>query len=176
MEKYYQMDEIIDSFKTQFGCILKYERISIKLGNIHAFFIEIEESCLKNSWKEMRNFIAIKFQNVLSSEFERWNTYLLYLVKNSLSTDLKYQIENDTFSSRKIVIEGKSDIAKIIEEHILNSDIEINSTIKNDLNFIPNPIIFENIVDIEVKLRVTDVIKEAHSQILNRIKEESHEI
>jgi len=176
MEKSYQMDEIIDSFNTQFDCFLKYEPIPIELGKAHAFFIEIDDSSLNNSWKEMRNFIAIKFQNTLSIEFERWNTYLFYIVSEAISNDLKYQIENDTFSSRKIVIEGKSNIAEIIDIHILNRDITIDNTPVIDSVFTPNPLIFNQVLDVEVKLRVTQSLKDAHSRIINKFKEESHEI
>jgi hypothetical protein len=176
MEKYYQMDKIIDLFKKQFDCILKYESISFELGKAHAFFIEIEDSFSNSSWKEMRNFLAIKFQNTLSNEFERWNIYLFYIVNSSIGEDLKYQIENDTFSSRKIVIEGNSDVTKIIDEHILNSDIKIESSEVSDRVFTPNPLIFNEVFDIEAKLRVTDSLKEAHSKILNKLKEVYHEI
>lgn len=92
------------------------------------------------------------------------------MANNSIDNDLKYQIENDTFSSRKIVIEGIFDLQKIIEKHILNSDINIESSPIIESDFASNPIIFSQLVDIEVKLKVTDPLKEAHSKIINAIK------
>lgn len=166
----------MNSFKKQFNCILKYEAISFELGKAHAFFIEIEDSFSNSSWKEMRNFIAIEFQNTLLDEFERWNIYLFYIVKSSIRKDLKYKIENDTFSSRKIVIEEKYDHTEIIEEHILNCDITINEAKGEDIVFTPNLILFDEVASVEVKSRVTNPLKEAHSRILRKLKEVSNEI
>jgi len=176
------MNKIINSFKKQFNCTLKYESISFELGKAHAFFIEIEDSISISYWKEMRNFIAIEFQNTLFNEFERWNIYLFYNVSSTISNELKYQIENDTFSSRKIVIEGKSDYTEIINVHILNSDITIDEAIENDeaveniVVFTPNREIYDELAIVEVKSRVTNPLKEAHSRILRKLKEGSHEI
>ena len=176
MEKSYQMDEIIDSFIKQFNCSMSYEPIPLGLGNAHAFFIKMEDVLLNEVWKDMRNFIAIKFQNNLSVEFDRWNVYIFYIASTFIDNDLKYQIENDTFSSRKIVIEGVFDLQKIIEEHILNSDITIDSTPISESNFTPNPIIYNQLENLEVKSKVTDALKAAHLKIKNIIKKESHEI
>lgn len=176
MEAYFQMDKIISSFKEQFNCILNYVPVSFEKGIAHAFFINIEDLSFVGSWKVMRNFIAIEFQNKLLNEFERWNIYLFYIVNSSIGEDLKYQIENDTFSCRKIVIEGKSDVTNIICEHILNSDIKIESTTVSGNAFAPNPLIYNEVIMIETKSKVTVSLKEAYSKILNKLKEVSHEI
>ena len=49
---------------------------------------------------------ASEYQLDETDEFERWNFYLFYVVdnKNTIDRNLKYEIEHDTISSRKIVV------------------------------------------------------------------------
>ena len=63
---------------------------------------------LQEQWKNIRNDIA-ESQRFIDDEFERWNHYLFYLADEEAIKDiaLKYQIEHDTISSRKIVIPAK---------------------------------------------------------------------
>lgn len=170
------MDEIIKSFIKIFKCNMNYTPISLGLGNAHVFFINTNNLLLNDVWKEMRNFIAIKFQNNLAIEFERWNVYVFYIVEFPLDDALKYKIENDTFSSRKIVIEGNYDFEKIIKEHILNNDIVINSISISKKKFKPNSLIYNQLEELKVKTKVTDKMKDAYAQIVDRIKENANEI
>ena len=64
---------------------------------------------LAQEWENIRNRIAYR-QSSIEDEFERWNHYLFYLVEEDVMNDinLKYKIEHDTLSSRKILI-SKSD-------------------------------------------------------------------
>lgn len=61
---------------------------------------------LRETWRNYRNDFAIEFQTDDIDEFERWNFYLFYVVdnKNAIDRSLKYEIEHDTISSRKIVV------------------------------------------------------------------------
>ena len=61
-------------------------------------------------------------------DFERWNFYLFYVVENKSKIDrtLKYEIEHDTVSSRKIII----DCAEFTDG---NYDTLIASYIKYDI-------------------------------------------
>ena len=60
---------------------------------------------LKTEWVAIRNEVA-NLQSLADDEFERWNHYLFYLVEDDALRDinLKYKIEHDTISSRKILI------------------------------------------------------------------------
>lgn len=60
---------------------------------------------LKNEWEAIRNEVA-NYQSGVEDEFERWNHYLFYLVDEEVmrDTNLKYKIEHDTISSRKILV------------------------------------------------------------------------
>lgn len=76
-------------------------------GNILVCITEcLTEDELRNDWRSYRNDFASEYQLDETDEFERWNFYLFYVVdnKNTIDRNLKYEIEHDTISSRKIVV------------------------------------------------------------------------
>lgn len=169
--------KIISDLHEEFeGITFDFQEIKYE-GKLPCFFISVEsELKLAEVWMRVSDIIAINYQATLNDEFSIWNIYLFFFIEETISNELKYLIENDTFSSRKIIIERKYDLNKIIEEHILNTDISIDSTPICESNFTPNPIIYKQLENLETKLKVTQSIKEAHSQIINTIKNKSHEI
>ena len=66
----------------------------------------LTEDELRETWRKYRNDFAVEYQTDDIDEFERWNFYLFYIVdnKNAIDRNLKYEIEHDTISSRKIVV------------------------------------------------------------------------
>lgn len=66
----------------------------------------LTEDELRETWRKYRNDFAVEYQTDDIDEFERWNFYLFYVVdnKNAIDRNLKYEIEHDTISSRKIVV------------------------------------------------------------------------
>lgn len=66
----------------------------------------LTEDELRGTWRNYRNDFAVEYQTDDIDEFERWNFYLFYIVdnKNAIDRNLKYEIEHDTISSRKIVV------------------------------------------------------------------------
>lgn len=66
----------------------------------------LTEDKLRENWRNYRNDFAVEYQTDDIDEFERWNFYLFYVVdnKNAIDRNLKYEIEHDTISSRKIVV------------------------------------------------------------------------
>ncbi len=174
----YSIETMISDLDNEFeNASFSFEEINYQ-GKLPCFFITVKsEEELTRIWMKVSDIIAVNCQSRMKNEFSIWNLYLFFIVSETISNDLKYQIENDTFSSRKIVIEGESDVAKIIDEHILNRDIKIDSSmISSSAVFKPNPIIFDQIFDVEVKTRVTEAIKVAHSQIIKKIKAIPNEI
>ncbi|MUP39852.1 ABC-three component system middle component 1 [Labilibaculum euxinus] len=173
----YSVDTLISDLKEEFDNVeFSFEEKRYQ-GRLPCFFISVEsEEELARIWMKVSDIIAVNYQSRMKNEFSIWNLYLFFIVSETISNDLKYQIENDTFSSRKIVIDEKANLTKIVDEHILNSDIKIDDGIINNINFIPSSIIFNHVADIEVKSRLTDAVKKAHSQIIKKIKEESNEI
>ncbi|HEV7350359.1 ABC-three component system middle component 1 [Telluribacter sp.] len=99
-------------------------------GTIHSFFLQCSTSqVLEEEWQSLSNAIAFHYQSKIESEFERWNFYLFYLVDTLVNRGLKFRIENDPISSRKIVIDNfkgtltPPDIKDIIDEHITNRNV-----------------------------------------------------
>ena len=71
------------------------------------------------------------------SDFDRWNFYIIYISKDCVSKELKNKIENDKFSSRKIVEDtcakefNHEEANRLIVKHITNADLkEIVETTK----------------------------------------------
>lgn len=141
-------------------------------GIIPAFFINIkDQKSLTNQWKAITEFIAIHFQSLLRNEFSVWNVYLFFILEQEVKDDLKYIIENDTFSSRKIIVFPKKDIESIIQEHIKNDDTEIQSIIGfEETPFQPNSDVWKILNGISYKKKITDDIKEALKQIIDKVK------
>jgi hypothetical protein len=129
--------QIIEQFKNLFdGVALNYEPVKVEEGIAHVFFLKYENAeTIENSWRKVSNFIALKCQSIASDDFGKWNTYLFFLIDGQLSVDLKYKIENDTFSSRKIVVESTANFNEVINKYILNNDLEL--TIENSKEQIP---------------------------------------
>lgn len=89
---------------------------------------------LEKYWEAISNSIAAIYQSVLvkkEDEFERWNIYVVFLSKENVEKELKFKIENDKFSSRKIVHSRpeenlEDDLAlRIIIEQITNEDLQL---------------------------------------------------
>ncbi|PWK72888.1 hypothetical protein LX99_04218 [Mucilaginibacter oryzae] len=99
-------------------------------GNVSVFvFYFEEEKHLGKTWNNVSGNVAGLYQAELTEDFDVWNIYMFYLCKSEVSLALKYKIENDRFSSRKIILDNYdeeiSDIGvnDIINEHITNVDI-----------------------------------------------------
>lgn len=169
----YLTDDLQTALKNKFSDILVFEYREINLGGtIPAFFINIkDEENLRGQWKAVTEFIAINFQSSLKNEFCVWNVYLFFITPDVISDELKYVIENDTFSSRKIVIAPELEIDAIIKEHILNTDLNITPTIvKQEAPFAPNPIVWEYLNQIPPKKKVTEEITSGLNLIIENIK------
>lgn len=172
-------DKILDDLGQRFENMkFSYREISFG-GNIHVFFVtDIEETDLKEYWEKISEFIATNFQVSLDEEFSVWNIYLFFLVKENVSNEIKYQIENDTFSSRKIVINRETDFDKIINEHIINNNLTITPQKKSDdIEFKPNSIIWEVLERRTLKKkRRTYEAEPALDEIIVKLKEVENEI
>lgn len=102
-------------------------------GKISVFtFIMKTKKELAENWEIIISSVAAHYQAELvntNQDFERWNIYLLFLIEGKVDVDLKYKIENDKFSSRKIIQEEwkqgfeEDKIKTLISERILNTDL-----------------------------------------------------
>ena len=98
-------------------------------GSIHVFLLKfINEDELANDWRKISNAIAVYFQSKIEDDFGKWNTYIFFQTNFEPSENyrnIKYKIEKDIFSSRKIMIEEDKDLNTIIDEHILSKNLNI---------------------------------------------------
>lgn len=105
---------------------------AFSLITFHVFIIEIDKGILEETWKKINNKVAFYMQDKFANTFEKWNLYLFYLIKNECSITIKYKIENNPFSSRKIVIddnnEKKMSHNQIISNYIFDSEIKLDSS------------------------------------------------
>lgn len=93
------------------------------------------QSC-KDNWLNITTEIAINFQAALTSELALWNIYLVFICPEQIDKHLKYQIENNRFALRKIVLASKIDettweqqIRDMLGRAILGDDLELDSAL-----------------------------------------------
>jgi len=176
-----QIESLQEYFQKEFVDVkLDYQPVSMATGLVHSFFVKFDsEEVLNRMWRKISNFIALYFQNNLENEFERWNLYLFFLIKQKISNDLKYQIVNDTFSSRKIIIDQRMDQISIINDYILNNNLnigEVNSKLADDA-FQPDIMIWDFLKNKMFKnVRITADIEKSFSQLVKAVKEKDYEI
>lgn len=100
---------------------------------INIFFLEANNDIINENWKRFSNMVAANYQNseyMSDSEFDRWNFYIIYISKDKISKELKNKIENDKFSSRKIVEDSydkefnDDEANRLIVKHITNADLK----------------------------------------------------
>ncbi|MEI6892925.1 MAG: ABC-three component system middle component 1 [Pontiella sp.] len=58
---------------------------------------------LDKKWRAINSYVSALSLDNRKSEFERWNSYLIFVCDEEVETPLKYEIENDKFAMRKIV-------------------------------------------------------------------------
>lgn len=163
-----------ERFKTEFPDLsMDYRSISLGQGEIHSFFVRLtSEGRLTENWRLLSNFFALYFQNQIKDEFEKWNLYVFYLVNKPVSNSIRYLIENDTFSSRKIVVENESEYDQIIAENILNNNLNVASgeQVSTSEIFVPNSILWENLNSKTLKRKKRlDAANDALDAIVKRL-------
>lgn len=60
-------------------------------------------SMLKEKWREVSDCISHDYLTGKISDFERWNSYLVFICNLDVPNALKYEIENDKLYMRKLV-------------------------------------------------------------------------
>lgn len=110
-----------------------YHYINEGRFKINVFFLEADNPTLNDSWKRFSNMVAANYQtaeHMSDSEFDRWNFYIIFISKDSISKELKNKVENDKFSSRKIIVDtyakefNHEEANLLIVKHITNADLK----------------------------------------------------
>lgn len=125
-----------------------------KSYSCNAFVVTLNtEEELKLFWEDYRNDIASYFQAELQVEIEIWNIYLFFVVLEPVSRELKYRIQQDKYSSRKIVLcnethivehfytKGQLDVEQMLQKCLfsvqidkLSLDSKIEGSVKQLIN------------------------------------------
>lgn len=133
MEKYLEystavINQLKEKYKT---CDFHFHLDDVNV-KISVFFVLTNSSSLRESesWKKISEEIALKYQTKLDTVYEKWNLYIIYITNDIAPKELKNQIENDKFSSRKIVEDSYNkkfnddEADRLIIKHITNSDLK----------------------------------------------------
>lgn len=101
--------------------------------NIYIFLVIVEDELeLEKIYDTIAASIATEFQINLSRKIEKWNIYLIFESRNIISENLKFKIEQDKYSSRKIVWDllGEKEIGnkEFLDDRLFN--LSINKDLK----------------------------------------------
>lgn len=83
------------------------------------------------NWRSIQNMVAVYHQH--SGAFDGWNMYLVFVSSERISVWEKYEIENNKFSARKIVLDslyGTPNIEQLIielERQLFSSDLKLET-------------------------------------------------
>lgn len=174
----FSIDQFLASLNEKFvNFNISYQNLSYN-GNMPVFFVRSPtEEDLADSWTKLVDAIAFDFQSQLTDEFQIWNIYVFFIhplvVANLVSfNSLKLQIENDTFSSRKIVVEDDEQ-ENIINEHIINSNVNFfpDRAAHPSAQLDSNPLLWSILEDRRLKKqRMTSEAGSAFDELVNKLK------
>jgi len=170
--------EILQELSNKYtNCTFNFQLVELNV-NISVFFVLTNSSVLEenNLWQKISEEVALKYQPKLDSIYEKWNLYIIYVTNDKTSKELKNKIENDKFSSRKIVEDlydyefGNEEANDLIVKHITNTDLnEILSQTQDKIREEYNPINSElwSLIHNDVSFgRDTDLQKKIVEQII----------
>lgn len=171
------VDKFVAAFKQEFiSATVLVKKVDTGDSQIHSVFVgNLDAKVLKNEWVRITNFIAIQYQSNLNSDFERWNLYLFFLItdEKSVSDDLKYTIENNTFSSRKIIEDASLSAELLIKKHV-NNELTINEDVKRTeyTDFTYDPLIYNVLKEKKLKNKkiLSKSLEDAYAELIIKIK------
>lgn len=150
-----------------------FELNHFSIGKVHfggevivCFVNFIDDTVLRNQWKELNSYLTAKFIPTVKDDYSKWNFYVFYLSNETVEKQLKYEIENNKFSSRKIVIQKVNSITEkeinlLISEHITNDNIQIGVEKKQSIKFKKNTSLSKIIDKLSLNKRSDDDLQNA---------------
>ncbi|WNH07671.1 ABC-three component system middle component 1 [Thalassobellus suaedae] len=110
--------------------------------SLYMFSIQLKsQDDLLKIHEELRDYIAIYFQSqILEKDIERWNIYQFFFIQEKVDDNTKQKIEQDKFSTRKIIHDDKQkelldeDIEKLINQELFDFEIENRETKKDSID------------------------------------------
>ncbi len=109
--------------------------------NIHIFSIQLkDEKELLKIKDDLRDYLAIYFQSqTLEKDIERWNIYQVFFIEESVSKNIKQQVEQDKFATRKLVFDNlgcvltDEEIAKKVKKEIFEFKLNKKELVSSSL-------------------------------------------
>lgn len=108
---------------------------------IRVFQVQVEDELELSKWhEEISAAIAVDVQSKLKTKIEKWNLYLIFECKKPISLPLKSDIEQDKYSTRKMVwdslsqeeIDSKEYIEKRLFDLEIKEDVDINKILEEE--------------------------------------------
>ena len=170
--------DITEIFKSDFSeTTIEIIIVEMEKGKAHCIFLKIPDAkFLSDNWKQGTNSIALNYQNHLKTSFEKWNIYLFFLMSEPIEdVNLKYAIENNTFSSRKIVENDSLSSEALIKKHINNElSLEKDTFRTESINFLNHPIIYDVLKDKTIKKKniLPEQLNLAYVELINKFRNE----
>lgn len=153
------------------------EKVTLGGEFIVSFLLFDSLQKLENNWQRLSGFFSEYLEEYFIDDFSRWNFYIIYLCKESVTKELQYKIENNPFFARKIVEDNYSfqlsdeNIKNLISEHIDFTDLKINVTQSIQKK------VYESNSEIYLKLKDKDSINETQiDEILKSLEGTTNEI
>jgi len=180
MESYKEIEEVELSNKLKKDFPIKELSLGELVfgGVIPLIFVSFKSlDDLKRNWKDFNSQITTDIVINLKEEYSRWNFYIFFFSKDLVPKSLKYEIENNKFSSRKIVIENcefitEEVIKNELSEHITNDNIQVNVERKNVSKFKKNVSLAKIIDKFSLNKKNDDDLQNALNLIENTYKDE----
>lgn len=141
--------------------------------NIYIFSIQfLDKDELLKVHEELRDYIAIYFQSqFLEKNVERWNIYQFFFIKNKIDEVTKQLVEQDKFSTRKIIHDdfnrelSDEDIISLIDVELFNFTISKRSLASDSVDtFLKSKGHDEVILILDKKLTTEELIKTLHHE------------
>lgn len=141
------VEDVLDLLKEDILCEgIEVEHFKKNLGmydaNIICYQFASEED-LKKYWNEAVNNVAIHIQSKVKKMIEAYNIYIFFFMPNNIDKSLVYEIEQDKYSSRKIVVnrvmpDSRQELEELVEEKLFSFVIspqeERSNSVKSRIN------------------------------------------
>jgi hypothetical protein len=94
------------------------------------------------NWRAIQNTVAVYHQH--SGGFDAWNMYLAFVSTESVAVWEKYEIENNKFSMRKIVLDNLQQSPSLeqliieLENQLLGADLTLESRAHQEKDNLPS--------------------------------------
>ncbi|PHS08092.1 MAG: hypothetical protein COA88_07300 [Kordia sp.] len=105
--------------------------------SLYMFSIQLKnQDELLKIHEELRDYIAIYFQSqILEKDIERWNIYQFFFIEEKIDHTSKQKVEQDKFSTRKIIHDNRQKILSDDEIKILiNQELFDFEIAKREIN------------------------------------------